>query len=254
MNDEANEVREEDLHAYIDGHLDAARKAEVEAYLVANPAELERVQAYGKQNDMLHALFDSALDEAVPFPIQPPANRKRFMPLLRVAAAAAWMAVGGTVGWMLHTQDAAKPLPAMAFAHQAAIAHVVYTPEVLHPVEVGADQEAHLVKWLSKRLGTELKPPHLGNAGYELVGGRLLPGDKGPAAQFMYQDTRGQRLTLYVRHNEDTNRETAFRYAQEGKVGVFYWIDGGMGYALSGEADKASLLKVANVVYQEFNP
>ena len=35
---------------------------------------------------------------------------------------------------------------------RAALAQAVYEPEVLHPVEVGAEQEAHLVKWLSKRL------------------------------------------------------------------------------------------------------
>lgn len=65
-------------------------------------------------------------------------------------------------------------------------------------MEVAADQEAHLVAWLSKRLGTPLKVPRLDTLGFGLVGGRLLPGDQGPVAQFMYQDGQGQRLTLYV--------------------------------------------------------
>ncbi len=74
-------------------------------------------------------------------------------------------------------------------ARVAAVAHAVYSPEVRHPVEVGADQEAYLVRWLPKRLGANLKVPHLAAQGYPLVGGRLLPGERGPAAQFMYQDT-----------------------------------------------------------------
>ena len=69
-----------------------------------------------------------------------------------------------------------------------------------------ADQEAHLVAWLSKRLGTQLKIPQLSGLGFNLVGGRLLPGDQGPVAQFMYQDAQGQRLTLYVRTNRDTSQ------------------------------------------------
>jgi anti-sigma factor RsiW len=125
---------------------------------------------------------------------------------------------------------------------------------VRHPVEVGADQQAHLVAWLSKRLGASLKVPHLGGIGYTLVGGRLLPGDRGPAAQFMYQDAKGQRLTLYVRANRDDSHETAFRFAQENSVGVFYWIDRKLGYALSGEVDKAELLRVATAVYRQLNP
>jgi anti-sigma factor RsiW len=142
----------------------------------------------------------------------------------------------------------------MALVRQAAIAHVVYTPEVRHPVEVGADQEAHLAAWLSKRLGASVKVPHLGETGYELVGGRLLPGATGPAAQFMYQDGRGQRLTLYVRTDAGGSRETAFRYARENNVGVFYWVDGPFGYALSGDLDKPELLRVAQLAYRQLNP
>jgi anti-sigma factor RsiW len=96
--------------------------------------------------------------------------------------------------------------------------------------------------------------PHLAATGYELVGGRLLPGADGPAAQFMYQDAHGQRLTLYVRTDKADNQETAFRYAREENVGVFYWIDGPFGYALSGDLEKTELLKVAQVVYQQLNP
>ena len=33
--------------------------------------------------------------------------------------------------------------------------------EVAHPVEVGAAQEAHLLQWLSKRLGRKLAAPDL---------------------------------------------------------------------------------------------
>jgi anti-sigma factor RsiW len=140
-------------------------------------------------------------------------------------------------------------------ARRAAVAHATYSPEVRHPVEVGADQEAHLVAWLSKRLGAPLRAPKLEAVGYSLVGGRLLPGDTGPVAHFMYQCNRGTRVTLYVRTEAAGNRETAFRYAREGSVGVFYWVDREMGYALSSnDISKDDLLKVANAVYQQLNP
>jgi anti-sigma factor RsiW len=81
-----------------------------------------------------------------------------------------------------------------------------------------------------------------------------LPGERGAVAQFMYQDVKGQRLTLYVRTNPDDARETAFRFAQEHNVGVFYWLDRKLGYALSGEIGKAELLRVATAVYRQLNP
>jgi anti-sigma factor RsiW len=250
MNNDAP-ITEAELHAYVDGQLDGARRAAVEAYLATNPAEAERARAYVRQNEQLHALFDSTLHEPVPESLRVPPTRRRASPL-RYAALLAAAVLGGVLGWALRSE---QPLTITAdLPQQAALAHLVYAPEVQHPVEVSAREEAHLVSWLSKRLGAPVHAPQLTQAGYELVGGRLLPGTDGPAAQFMYQDVRGNRLTLYVRTATDGNHETAFRYAKEDKVGVFYWVDGPFGYALSGEIERAQLLHVAESVYHELNP
>jgi len=255
MNETMKTLNESELQAYTDGQLDPLRLAEVEAWLAVHPDDAERVVSYRLQNAALHALFDPVLNEAIPQRLgRPERNSWSMFPQLRYAAVVAWLAIGGTLGWLLHDARETPSVAAMSLASQAAIAHTVYSPEVRHPVEVGADQEAHLTAWLSKRLGAPLKVPHLAATGYELVGGRLLPGSNGPAAQFMYQDARGQRLTLYVRTDKADNQETAFRYAREENVGVFYWIDGPFGYALSGDLEKSELLRVAQLVYQQLNP
>jgi anti-sigma factor RsiW len=158
------------------------------------------------------------------------------------------------VGWMVRGVLVPIAQTPLSLARQAAIAHVVYVPEVRHPVEVPANQEDHLVRWLSRRLGKELQCPKLTPLGYELVGGRLLSGPQGPVAHFMFQDARGQRLTLYVSRTRGESRDTAFRFSQEDRVSVFYWVDGNFGYALSGEIGREQLLKVADVVYKQLNP
>ena len=247
-------VTESELHAHVDGLLPEARRAEVEQYLAAHGEDAQRVRAWRDQNQALRALFDPVLSEALPARLRRPALRRRMRPLVRYAAVMAWLALGGIGGWYLHDYSVAKSADTVAFAHRAAIAHIVYSPEVRHPVEVGADQEAHLVAWLSKRIGGSLKVPQLATLGYQLVGGRLLPGTQGPVAQFMFQDGSGQRLTLYVRNSAGDSKETAFRYAQERGVSVFYWVDGKFGYAISGEINKADLLHVAQVIYQQLNP
>lgn len=247
-------VTEEELHAYADGRMGPARRSEVEAWLAAHPEMRQPVTEWRIQNDRLHAGYDPVLDEPVPSRLIEAAHRPSRLPPLRAAAVVAWLAIGGIAGFVMrgHAPQPAQPMTALP--RQAAVAHAVYSPEVRHPVEVGAAEENHLVAWLSKRLGADLKPPHLSALGYELVGGRLLPGETGPVAQFMYQDGHGQRLTLYVRTDGQDNRETAFRFAQEGKIGVFYWLDGQFGYALSGEVEKPELLRVATAVYKQLNP
>ena len=238
------------MHTYVDGGLSDTERAEVDAWLRAHPDDAERVRAYAEQNALLRSLYNPVLDEPIPTPLL--AVRTRAW--RQYAAAAAIFALGIGLGWLLRGEFITPQMVPVSLARQAATAHVVYAPEVRHPVEVTASEEPHLVGWLSKRLGTTLKAPKLGPLGYELVGGRLLSGLQGPVAQFMYQDARGQRLTLYVSRQRGEPRDTAFRFSQEDRVSVFYWVDGNYGYALSGEIRRDLLLQVAEVVYKQLNP
>jgi anti-sigma factor RsiW len=253
-------ISDTDLHAYVDAELSAARRAEVEAQLAADPEAAERVRAYAEQKQALRKLFDPVLDEPLPAslralaePPRAPQTALSRWSLQRIAAGFAIAVVSGLLGWLAHDQY--RPVETLArttpLPHQAAVAHAVFSPDMRRPVEVTAEQEDQLVTWLSKRLGTPVRPPKLGAQGYELIGGRLLPGDSGPVAQFMYQDASGQRLTLYVSTENATNRDTAFRFAQEGPINVFYWIDGKFGYALSAGIAKNELARVATAVYEQ---
>jgi anti-sigma factor RsiW len=245
-------ITETDLHAYADGQLNDPRRVKVEAHLAHDPAATESVRIWREQNEALRALYNPVLNEAVPqWLLAARLPRRRWLPYAVVAGA---MGLSFALGWISHSYRTDRFVEAAGLPRRAAVAFAVYAPEVRHPVEVGADQQDHLVKWLSKRLGNDLKVPLLTQQGFELVGGRLLPGGKGPVAQFMYQDATRQRITLYVSLRDAESRDTAFRFSQEDKVAVFYWIDGKLGYALSGDMDRASLLAVANVVYRQLNP
>jgi len=241
---------ETDVHTYVDGGLPESAKAELDARLRAHPEDAERVRAYTEQNALLRSLYNPVLDEPVPaalLAVHPRAWR-------RYAVAAGTFALGIGLGWLVRGEFVTQIVVPVSIARLAATAHAVYAPEVRHPVEVSAKEEDHLVGWLSKRLGTTLKAPKLAPLGYELVGGRLLSGPQGPVAQFMYQDARGQRLTLYVSRQRGEPRDTAFRFSQEDRVSVFYWVDGNYGYALSGEMKRDQLLQVAEVIYKQLNP
>lgn len=245
------QVLEDDLQAFVDDVLGTARRGEIEAYLAERPEEAERVRAYRAQNAALHTLFDPVLAESLPAALVAQPAARRWRPY---ALAASVLFAGAAIGWIARGSLAPPPQAGSSLARSAAIAHAVYSPEVRHPVEVGAEQEDHLVKWLSKRLGTDLRVPKLATLGYDLVGGRLLSGPQGPVAQFMYQDARGQRLTLYVSTQKGEGRDTAFRFSQEDRVSVFYWIDHNYGYALSGEMKRDALLTLATAVYQQLSP
>lgn len=254
-------ICDDDLHAWADGRLDAARRLEVDAWLDAEPTQRQRVLAWRADAARLHAAFDPILDEPVPARLRAAvATPSRAKHRLRAAAALAWLALGvagGTglgysIATRVHEQTPVALLPTLP--RQAALAHAVYTPEVRHPVEVGAEQDQHLIAWLSKRLGMPVRIPDLATHGFRLLGGRLLPGESGPGAQFMYEDDGGRRLTLFLSDCDESDGTTAFRYAQEGTVGVFYWVDGRFGYALSAQLPREQMLPLATAVHHQITP
>ena len=167
-------------------------------------------------------------------------------------AAAATLVLGIAVGWFGRDAMLERSGVPITFARQAALTHVLYAADQRRPVEVWANEEAGLVRWLTRRLSYEAHVPDLNPLGFALVGGRLVAGNEKPTALVMYENAEKQRLTLQWRVTNDKAGEpgeTSFRYALENGVGVFYWIEDDCAYALSGPLDRAQLLAVARVVY-----
>lgn len=276
-NDRPNDpVTEADLHAWLDGELPEERLEAVERHLAANPELAARFDRYRAQRTMLGTAFGPLIDRPVPERLAPPFAERpadpprgveqgmgRGMARSLVRRPAVWGAAlaaslllfvaGGASGWLLRDRMGARDAVAVAsFVADAVSAHRVFAVEVRHPVEVGGDQESHLVNWLSKRLGKQLRCPPLGKRGYELVGGRLLADADGPAAQLMYQDAAGRRITLYIRPSPNAPG-MAFRYTQDGGLRAAYWRDNGLALAVTGDLDRATLSGIAEEVYGALN-
>ncbi|GAB4057670.1 anti-sigma factor [Uliginosibacterium sediminicola] len=244
------------LLRYVDDRLDIDDRNRAENLLRENREAAQRVATWQQQDAILHKHFDPIARTAVPQHLLRAARRAAHRSPLRYAAAVVWLSIGLLVGWLMRYElgDTPPAAPQASLSHIAAMAHAIYVPEKRHAVEVAADEEAHLVTWLSKRLGQPLKVPVLNAQGYALVGGRLLPSETGPVAQFMFQNDAGQRLTLYLRTQKGNVGETSFQFAQEGTISTFYWLDDQLSYALSGDIARDKLLALAQETYRQLNP
>ncbi len=245
----------DELHAYVDGQLPPERRRAVEAWLADNPAMAATVAGWKAQNDGIRALYaaevpaDRIADGRELHTLRARLARPR--PRWRMAAAAvAIFALGGVSGGLLdRALQGTPPTGAPSLPQLSLDSYLVYAGEVRHPVEVGADQEAHLVGWLGKRLGTALSAPDLSRLGFRLVGGRLVPVGDAPGAMLMYEDAGGKRLTCLIARDPASAADTGFRYAEHDGVATFSWVDHGLGYALSAPFARERLLEIANAVY-----
>jgi anti-sigma factor RsiW len=186
------------------------------------------------------------------------AARVRRRAVWQQAAAVLLLVTLGVTGGHYWGQSEALQMPATmatspAFVREAVLAHAVFVPEKRHPVEVAAADEAHLVQWLSRRLGAQLKVPSLAKEGYKLLGGRLLPGDGTPRAQFMYENAQGTRVTLFVAVFDKGQAPDAvsFRSVRIGGEESFYWVEDRFGYALSANVDGSDMQALAREVYAQ---
>jgi anti-sigma factor RsiW len=262
---------DDELHAFVDGRLPRERYAAAIHALAADPRRLAQVADWSAQRASLKALH-AQLDPG-PTPsvmrdtLQPgrPQRRGTWALAASVLVALTVGALAGALG-MRSSLDPAGADPTRsgparlasdppAFVREATVAHVVYTPEKRHPVEVAGSDEAHLVQWLSRRLGQPLRAPDLQAQGWRLLGGRLLPGDPSPRAQFMYEDPSGRRVTLFVTVFAEgaAPAETSFRSVRSDARESFYWVEGRFGYALSAELASTELQALARDVYRQLD-
>lgn len=254
-------IGDDDLQAFIDGRLDADRRAAVEAYLEAHPEIAADIADDIEINRQLRARLAGIAADPVSSRLRVShllaARRRRIGERLRLAAAAVLLMIaGGSAGWFAndlagHRFGSHRTDVAEAATRDAIAAYRTFAVEKLHPVEVKADEEAHLNQWLSRRLGHAIPAPDLSAQGWSLMGGRLLPTTSdGPAAMFMYADTAGRRLTLYAR-SDDGGKPTGFHMDREADIGALGWSDRSLSYVVTGRGDRGELMGAAEAISRQ---
>ncbi|HEX4767477.1 MAG TPA: anti-sigma factor [Lichenihabitans sp.] len=268
---------EADVHAFVDGQMDFDRRAAFMQAMSTDSDLQARVDGWRRQNDALTSTFGTVVAEPVPVRLMPTslnrdwrgastksapsdqgtapaagtARRRRLGPV--AIAFAGFLAGGaatiaaGSAGLMPLTLTAAYPVPPAAVSNQRGLplrayeAHRTYATDLNHPVEVGAADEPHLLKWVQHRLAMPVRIPDLRREGWTLLGGRVLPGDLGPAAFLLYGNGI-DRLGLYMAR---TNLPQADGYTLyddgTGVASVAYWVDEPVGYAITTSRDSAWL-------------
>jgi anti-sigma factor RsiW len=255
MNGEQRKITEYDLLAYADGALDEDARAAVEAHIRQNPSAAEDVACWQRQNEALRKLYGNVAAEPPPprldaYRIERESRTKAGHWLRLAAAAVLLVAAGGGAGWYGRSILVPSAPLQQSLVDEAMEAHRIYSNEVVHPVEVRASEKDHLRAWLSKRLDRALTIPDLRAEGLTLVGGRLLPAAGGPAAQFMYEDDTGRRVTLYIIPAKE-GRETSFRYATFDRLEAFFWTDEAISCALVGQLPRDRLHEIATQAYRQ---
>jgi anti-sigma factor RsiW len=247
-------VSEDDLHAYVDELLDPERRARVERYLAEHPETASRIRAWQEGRKRLRQALNWKAAEPVPASLSVwrlvEARLARPRASWRVAAGIVLgLIVGAGGGWMARGPTVPRGLAAVVL--EAVAAHRVFAMDLTHPVEFDSSDKAILATWATQRLGRAVTPPDLGQAGYHLVGGRLVATVHGPACLFLYDGDHGQRITLFVRPMGRRDLNAPMRPLEELDASGYAWARGGVAYGLVSTNPIPSLHDISNQIRDE---
>ncbi|MDX6751609.1 hypothetical protein SH611_17525 [Geminicoccaceae bacterium 1502E] len=244
-------VDEAELHAFVDGSLPPERRAPVLAYLLANPAERERVESYRRQASLLGEVRDKldALDSAAFKPqlqrrlADALAHQRRRRSWVRGAAAAAVATVtlAGSL-WGFTQIYPTEPRSTRVAGHNAP--EFPFGGSLVVPAAVGpgADGEASM-SWLGQHLSDQtVTLPDLSGLGLKLSGAGVVPQSNAPAVRLVYSDVDGQHLMLFM-GVVSSSAAQAFTLMPEGYLSL-HWRRGSLIFALAGPAESPRLYEV----------
>ncbi|WEK04763.1 MAG: anti-sigma factor [Candidatus Devosia phytovorans] len=248
------------LMAFADGQLSEPDRLAVQAHLASNADAAAEVALIQRQNLAIETLFAPAGAEPVPARLKPTRlaevhKSRRWQTLQRAAMITLLLAAGMAAGWLLRPTTQPGPLYDRLIA-DAVSAHTVYVAENRHAVEVAGTDAEHLSSWLSNRLATNLPMPDLTAQGLTFMGGRLLPAPAipgGRAAQLMYEDVGGERLTLYITPSQGVDGPD-YESVNFGADTALYWANPLITCTIVGNEQPETFQAIANTVFAQLSP
>jgi anti-sigma factor RsiW len=273
-----------DLHAYVDDCLDPDERLAFEKQMAEDPALARRAAMWRGQNNAIRSAFDGEGPRAFSIsivrhqneipgkgrrPASAGARPSREQPsrssLSGLDDASRIAANLGTAGAFRHLPSrrlglaalfvcllcvwspAAPVFPAKGLGEAAAAAFSAFVRPGVAPVEFATGDSGKSQEWLTARL---LHPVYLPAtpAAVSLVGARIAPYPDAPAA-FLVYNAQERLVGLLVRSLDAPVTGAPELLVADGRNAAV-WTWRGQGFALVGDVDGPSLLKIAKDLFE----
>jgi len=275
------EINDEYLVAYLDGELDEAGYAEIDAALAADEALRGRLDVLADTTALVRRAFDDILHEPIPArllaaasgdegrapsPLPVLVRPRRFsgniLPTrlaanmnnhpwasLAVAASLLGLIIGTPIGYIAGGASSDAGSPQVASAAPSWLDNLVGYHNLFISSADGAENTVFDVPAGSeKRLPVDIRVPDLKPYSLTFRGARRIVLDGKPAFQFFYgsPSKKSDAITLFI--TSTSRPELTPTFERRDNVNLIYWRHLGHGYASAGQADKGTMSSLASDV------
>jgi len=227
----AEQPSEFELHAYVDGQLDPARRFAIESQLMHDPERAAWVMGELSSRTALQLLAED------PLPVSPAAIER--MGRLAEVPSKRFVRRGAIFGGLSLAAAAslvlAWPAGTPGYVDYAVSSHRIAMMRANMPSQI----EAPVLDAKEIENSTSIDLPVL-PADWRVTDVQLFPTDEGPALLVAVTAGDGQRMSLFAlkSRSDAPRRPSAVR---EGLQSVAYWRRNDMSYALTGDGDPGAM-------------
>ena len=272
MSDASLTFDEGDLNGFGDGRLEPARAAALSESLATDRDARARVDGWKRQNDSRRTMCAAVLFEPIPRRLLPtsmapkggtppcgavaqpsrepksvlgPARPSGLVATTMMGVALVAFAAGALVsfgtddfglspraGLAVVADEADASSEDRDFTSRALEAHQTFLADPMRPVEIAAADEPRLTRWIQHSLAGPLRIPSLQRQGWSLIGGRVVPGQHGPAAFLVYGNGT-DRMGLFIARTPGLHGDAKVVAGGIDAASVAYWSEGPFSYALT---------------------
>ncbi|MGH6890404.1 MAG: anti-sigma factor family protein [Rhizomicrobium sp.] len=242
------DIREEDLHALIDGELDSSERARIEAVVDSSPHLRDRLARFRADKARIGAIYGGGMSEPLPRDwtarIEASCARPRWHKpvagLAALAAALLLLVFAGVVAWRMTARPPQGDVVAEALAARDGALRPQASVASAAPRALVAENRA-----MTQALDARIRAPDLSHMGYRLVGINEYAAPV-RAFELRYADREGAIFTLYLRRSSG-----APRFDQFGEHGlrVCVWQDNVIGMVMAGRVSVPEMQRLASLAY-----
>ena len=241
-------IRDEDLHAFIDGELDAACNADVADAARDDAALMQQIAAFRADKAMIAEVYAPLIDQKLPpewlARIARDDRRRKSSWLAPITAIAASIVllIAGLSTYRGLPANGEEAIVREALAARADMMEAKEVVAVTSPAEAG--NVNHI---LATALRMRVKAPDLSRMGYKLEAVRVygnVPG--GESVELRYRDAKSRNFALYARHPS-----SGVRFEQYPRAGlrICIWQDDVLGTVMTGPISAAEMQRLASLAY-----
>jgi anti-sigma factor RsiW len=244
-------LSDEELHAFIDGELDAMRTEAVGAAIAAS-AELTAIaDQYAADKALIARVYGPLIDRPIPPAMMRSLTRDRRAPRNRplgwigAAAAIAAMIVVAWLGYPILSGGGTEPLVADALAiRQGDVAAAREFPASQIATAEERDRLAEAT------LAVPIKVPNLEKSGYALTSIAIYSDHGQQSLQLSYRGRNGALFTMYLRPTPGADR---FALSHRRDMQICIWQNDKMSVVMLGDISAREMLRVATSTYADLD-